>query len=98
MALVKLINNWFAPSEVLKIDKIRSFSGQMFERGVREIPDELIEFLPKYAVILDKKPDPVVEDKPVETLRDFDMERAAADDFEKAVITADKNRTAKKEK
>lgn len=92
MAVVKLINGWFAPSEKFLPDKLRIFSGKFYRRGETEVPDELIEFLPKYAEVLDKKPAEKKVAQPQETLRDYDIERANSDALVNTLEKAEKSK------
>ena len=93
MVKIKLRNVWFAPSFVYKADKLRVFSGKRFSSGVHDIPDELVKFLPKTAIILDKDyVEEKVEEPVVETLKDYDLARTAMDEVEKAIVKADKHR------
>lgn len=79
--LVKFKNNWFGPAEKVALDKHRNVSGRYYEKGVHEIPNSLKKFLPKDAVILSKPEPEVVTEK--EDLKDFDQDRAVADEVEK---------------
>lgn len=76
MALVKLRNNWLAPSSPFKPDHMRVFSGVLYKKGTVEIPDNLVEFLPSNAVVIDMAPmapEPVMPKE--ETLKDYDSYR-----------------------
>lgn len=93
MVLVKLKNNWFPPSDPFRPDSMRVFSGQFFKIGVVEIPDELVEFLPKSAIILEHNHKKVAVKKEVqkeETLKDYDGDRAASDELIKIHETVNK--------
>lgn len=104
MALVKLQNDWFAPYGAYAPDSIRRYSGQLFERGRSEvndgwveIPDELIEFLPRTAKVAPREegvPPKVDVPKPP-SIQEFDEERAASDAYIKVVEQAQKNRDKK---
>ncbi|MEK9753369.1 MAG: hypothetical protein VW338_09180 [Rhodospirillaceae bacterium] len=84
-------NNWFAPSPVEVLDKIRTRAGRMFRKASepQHVPDNLFPYLPKSAKVIeppvnvpkmpDKKPvEPVASGK-VESRVEHDMERAAAE-------------------
>lgn len=77
---VKFAANWFAPSEPV-VDEVRSVSGQMFKKGVQEVPDRLRDVLPSSAIVLDGPIEP--EPERIETLLDYDIERAGADELER---------------
>ena len=76
---VKFEATWFAPGDVEKVDKLRIRSGQRFKRGIQEVPDSLKPYLPKSCTILEDTYVAPVEEKPEETLRDFDTVRQEAD-------------------
>lgn len=93
MVLVKLRNSWFPPSQSFHPDAMRVFSGQFFKVGTVEIPDELVEFLPKTAIILEHNHKKVAVTKEVqkeETLKDYDGGRAASDELIKIHETVNK--------
>jgi hypothetical protein len=84
---VRFVQTWFAPSDAIKIDAIRSFSGQRYKKGIHDVPDALKKYLPKSAVIItdaeaavETSPEPVVD----QSLRDFDVLRADGDAITKA--------------
>lgn len=85
---VKLIHTWFSPSEVEKIDKIRTRSGVRFRPGVHDMPDGLFPFLPPTALVLEPPKDKEIEAKPFQfgdndyhdERREMDHERAVADE------------------
>lgn len=81
---VKLTANWFAPTEIVKVDKIRSMGGQRFKKGEHEFPDEWKDVLPKSAIILVgpvEKESPVPNKEP--SLKDFDQDRAASNETQR---------------
>ena len=93
MVLVKLRNNWFPPSTPFHPDSMRVFSGQFYKIGVVEIPDELVEFLPKSAIVLEHNHKKLAVKKEVqkeETLQDYDGDRAASDELIKIHETVNK--------
>jgi hypothetical protein len=51
---VKFKNNWFAPKAEFQKDAKRTFSGQMFPAGEQIVPDELFDYIPKSAKVLEK--------------------------------------------
>jgi|TARA_R110000744_G_scaffold28780_1_gene69038 hypothetical protein len=71
---------WFAPTEHVKVDRLRTMAGRRYRRGEHDIPEEFMEFLPSDAQVLDAETPaaPEVEDDE-ETLADYDEERAAAE-------------------
>jgi hypothetical protein len=81
--IVKLKNSWFAPSAKFIPDKLRVFSGKRFKAGEQVIEDGLFDFLPKSAVVIEGPSEKAIEKEvpvPVEpSLKDYDMERAAAE-------------------
>jgi hypothetical protein len=98
MVKVKLTNDWFAPSDKFVPDKMRVFSGKRFRKGVVEVPEELVPFLPKGTVMLDKvkvyeAPAPEVQD-----FRELDLDRVAGDVVEKIKEDADKQLKSYKKK
>lgn len=97
--LVKFQSTWFAPSEIVVVDKIRKISGQRFRKGIHEIPDELVGLLPKTATVI-KKDEEVVVEKEVQStdLKDYDTERKAMDDFVKKAEEAEKSALTLKER
>ena len=81
---VKLVATWFAPTEPVHVDKLRSMSGQRFKQGEHTFPDEWKGILPSSAVILEgpvEKTSPIPEEKP--SLKDFDEERQASNQVQK---------------
>lgn len=77
--LIELAGPWFAPSVPARLDRARFVSGTYFPSGVHEVPDELEKFLPSSATILKGKT-PTEPAKPAkESLKDHDIERAAAE-------------------
>lgn len=73
---------WFAPTEHVKVDRLRTMAGRRYRRGEHDIPEEFMEFLPSDAQVLDAETPaaPEVEDDDEEeTLADYDEERAAAE-------------------
>lgn len=91
---VKFINAWFARTDVYKVDAARVVSGKLYRKGhTYELPDEMLEYLPKSAVVLDengkkKKVEKKIEKEP--SLKDFDNERAASDAVIAVAAEADK--------
>ena len=75
--LVKFRKTWFAPSLPIQVDKIRQMSGQRFKAGEHEVAEEYRDILPKDAVIMEEYS--VIEKQRELTLREADLERAAAD-------------------
>ena len=49
---VRLKRTWFAPSLARHPDKLRSMSGQRFQKGEQDIPEEYKDSLPHDAVII----------------------------------------------
>ena len=49
---IKLSQPWFAPSENHQVDDIRSRSGQRYQPGEHEVPDNLFDKLPSRTVVL----------------------------------------------
>jgi len=49
---VRFKRTWFAPSNVQRPDKLRSISGQRFQKGEHEVPEEYKDHLPGDAVIV----------------------------------------------
>ncbi len=104
---VLLKATWFAPTEVKKLDRIRSISGKRYRKGEQEIPDELREFLPKDAIILGEEtmvfdreasPDTFSEFNKMNELHALDLDRAAAEAEEKVRTEAEKDRPKKGKK
>jgi hypothetical protein len=84
MPRVILRRTWFAPTEHVKVDRLRTMAGRRYRRGEHDIPEEFMEFLPSDAQVLDAEtpaaPEVEVEDDDEEeTLADYDEERAAAE-------------------
>lgn len=103
MARVKFRNDWFAPSDAFTPDRVRAFNGRFFKKQEEvEIPDDLLDRLPKSAEVLDKKPEPKEEKKveekkkPEPDYRQFDVERAAAD--AEAAVREEADKAAPKKK
>lgn len=92
---------WFGPTQVVIKDKIQSISGKRYKVGIQEVDKSLKNVLPKSAVIVDKIPE-VKEEKVEESLKDFDIERFAADKISEMATEADeqyeKNKKAKQER
>lgn len=83
---VKLVNHWFAPSEVWKKDKIQQMSGKRYRAGEhKDMPDYLFPVLPKSAkVIVPPKGEGAVEEKRTvapNALHEHDPVRASADEM-----------------
>ncbi len=97
--LVKLRNDWFAPSDKVNYAKglNLSVSGVRYKKGTQEIPDYLSDHLPKYAEVLDKAPEP--EPKEVEAdIKELDLARLDGDRHEKLVEDAENTRKSYKKK
>ena len=105
--LVKLKHNWFAPSEPWnKQDRNLStganvmnnpVSGQMYRRGVVEMPEHLRSKLPSSAIVLDEHeiPEEVKHDV---SIKDFDETRLEALFEEKAISDKTVKRTKQPKK
>ena len=92
--LVKLKLPWFSPTDPYSKDKMRNFSGRLYDKGIHEFPESVREFLPKTNVeFLDEK---VTADKaPVsKDIKDYDGERQDADEFTRIAETAEETRLA----
>lgn len=83
---VKFKRTWFAPSEAVKPDEMRTISGQRFQKGIHEVPDEMKEHLPSDAIIILDDEQAAAVDAPEMTLQDYDEARASSD----ALIAAEK--------
>lgn len=97
--LVKLKNDWFAPSDKVNYAKglNLSISGKRFKKGVQEIPDYLFEFLPKDAEVLEKTPEPKPKEIEVD-IKELDLARLDSDRHQKLVEDAEKTQKSYKEK
>lgn len=85
---VNFTAGWFAPSDPMVMDKMRTYSGRFFSKGVHDIPQSLKPFLPKSAKLVDN-----VEEQRVEAsqdFKDFDETRAAMDALDSVVDNAEK--------
>lgn len=80
MAKVLFKVSWFAPGG-------RRFRKSVNNADLKDVPEHLLKFLPKTAVIVDGPVPAAAEDE--ETLRDHDTERASGDAAEKANQDAD---------
>ena len=91
---VKLRRSWFYPIDAKPLNDKRDISGGRFRKGTHEMPEELREFLPKDAEVLDDAP-VVVE--PVAEATDYvelDVDRAAVEDEAAANEKAEEARVA----
>tara|TARA_Y100000310_G_C20164436_1_gene570711 strand:- start:162 stop:527 length:366 start_codon:yes stop_codon:yes gene_type:complete len=90
--LIKFKAPWFGPTQVVMKDKIQMISGRHYGKGIHDVDESLKDYLPSTVVFLDEGHDEIEEETPkvVETLRDFDTERAASDAFGKLAEEADK--------
>lgn len=79
MAFIRLKNDWLAPTKVYHPDGLRTFSGQHYKKGEHEIPDALVEKLPKSAVVLEGPVEVDAEVQKEEVLKDYDNHRHALD-------------------
>lgn len=79
MARVLFRNPWFAPSRPRHLNEIQSVSGQRFRKGVCEVPDSLVPFLPTSAKVLDKDEPAEAAPEVEKSLKDFDIGRASAE-------------------
>ena len=95
--LVKLKYNWFAPSDKVSYAKGLNLtvSGKRYKRGVVEIPDDLFEYLPPDAEVLEKAPEPETKEADI---KELDLARLDGDRHEKLVEDADKTRESYKKK
>jgi len=97
--LVKLTNDWFAPS--IKVEYAKglnlSVSGKRFKKGTHEMSDDLFEYLPPGSEVLEKAPEPEPEAVEVD-MRELDLGRQDADRHEKLVEEADKTQKSYKKK
>lgn len=75
---VNFKRGWFAPD------------GSRYRKGVREVPDRFRKVLPSDAVPVPEAPKPTVPEAP--RLRDFDLDRAAAEAEGKIVANAELER------
>ena len=96
--LVKLKNNWFAPSE--KEDYAKGLnlyvSGRRYKKGIHEMPDSLKDFLPLDSEIMDKMPE---KKKEVEVnVEALDLARLDSDRHQKLLEEADATRESYKKK
>lgn len=94
---VRLENGWFGPTEPYNIGN-KVLSGHFYDRGEQDMPDWLYPYLPKSATVL-KKPDgfseEILQEVPPETLRDYDMARAAAEAEGRVLTNIEKARMAR---
>lgn len=74
--LVNLRSDWFAPN------------GHLYRKGVVNVPEKFKDVLPPTAKVQEKAPEPEAK-QPIESLRDHDPERAAADAEEAVRIEAE---------
>jgi len=98
MMLIRLKNNWFAPSEKEEYAKglNLSVSGRRYKKGVHEMPEHLRDFLPSNAEIMDKMPEKKKEtEMDVEAL---DLARLDSDRHAALLEEADKTRESYKKK
>jgi len=96
--LVKLKNNWFAPSEKEGYAKglNLSVSGRRYKKGIHEMPDSLKDFLPPDSEILDKMPEKkVAKELDAELL---DLARLDSDRHQQLLEEADATREGYKKK
>lgn len=73
---VKLKYGWFASSDQMSVSG-RPASGIYYRKGEHKLPDRLLEFLPSSAEVLNEQTRKYVPVK--ETLKDYDLDRAAAE-------------------
>lgn len=90
--LVDLAKKWFAPTEPFQLPDGRFISGQRYRKGIQEVPDHLLDSLPKGTKILDSLPVEEHQEEVVETLRDHDHTRTAHDAFVVKEEAAEKQR------
>ena len=97
--LVKLRYNWFAPSDKVNYAKglNLSVSGKRFKKGVVEIPDDLFEYLPPDAEVLEKAPEPEPEEVEVD-IKELDLARLDSDRHQELVDKAEETRKSYKKK
>lgn len=85
--LVIFKNTWFAPTEIVELDRIRSTSGKRYRKASEPqyVPDELFKYLPKSAVVVEGPAKGAAKSKPVKAkvepnpLHEADAERANAE-------------------
>ena len=78
--LVELTKTWFAPAPAVAVNKVMTTSGRRYKAGIHEMPDEWHSILPRDAKVIDEMPAaPAEAPAPVQTLRDFDEQRANSD-------------------
>ncbi len=90
--LVKFRTSWFSPTEkdIYAKGLNLTISGKRFRKGVQEVPDSLLEQLPKDAEVLEGPPEP--EKVEEQTLKDFDQLRKDADTENEIREEAEKTR------
>ena len=77
---VRFKSGWFAPTALVAVDKMRSFSGMRFRKGVHEVPKELEEYLPSSAEVLKDNYREKIEEEVSKDFKDYDEERALSDE------------------
>lgn len=79
---IRLENGWFAPTVPETVGN-RTLSGHFYDKGEHEVADWLFPHLPKSATVLEMpdgfKKASTLEEAPADTLRNYDMARAAAE-------------------
>lgn len=94
---VLLSNGWFGPTVPETVGN-RTLSGHFYDKGEQDMPDWLFPYLPRTAVVL-IKPDgfnlDTVKEIPAETLRDYDIQRAAAEAEGRVLTNIEKARLAR---
>ena len=93
---VKLKYGWFAPGNSRLSDK-RPMSGTFYARGLHVMSDDMRDLLPSSAKILDDVTQEYMTPKEM-SLRDYDMDRAAAEEEAKIHENMSKARAALAEK
>jgi len=76
MPRVILRRTWFAPTDYVKVDRLRTMAGQRFRRGEHDIPQEYMDFLPSDAEVLDEHTKAAPATPVEETLSDNETENA----------------------
>lgn len=83
--LVEFKNNWFSPSTGFMRDKLTHLSGYHYRKGIRDVPEALLGFLPSTAKVVDPKykeqkdAEKAAEAEAPDTLKAYDTARGASD-------------------
>tara|TARA_R100000781_G_scaffold87375_2_gene53767 strand:- start:13121 stop:13450 length:330 start_codon:yes stop_codon:yes gene_type:complete len=101
MPRVLLRRTWFAPTDVVKVDRLRTMAGHRFRRGEQDIPEEYMDYIPSDAEVLDENA-PAAPATPVEETEHAHEESIAdaSDDIEtkQALFRAELEAEAKPKK